>query len=261
MSAEYAYRPTDQEKLSIRLLPDTFTVSGDGVFATRQGEGMTAGDDVVFLRLHLCNLHCGMNGGWRCDAFYTEDFTTKEFWTEAKQWSISETAEKLNTEWENGHPENNKKKVVVSGGEPLIQQDRILKLKEVMPEWQFEIETNGTIVPSPELADCQFNCSPKLANSGNRLAARYKPEALKAINSMPNSQFKFVVSEPEDLLEVDKIVAECELDMEKVQIMPEGWSVDEVSAHAEAVSSEVAQRGYQIIQRNQLIWYGNKRRT
>lgn len=255
------YRPTPEEISSIKLLPDTFTVSGDGVFATRQGEGITAGENVVFLRLHLCNLHCGMQGGWRCDAFYTEDPTTPEFWKEAKHWNIEETAQKIDTEWAQGHPEKENKRLVISGGEPLIQQDRIIKLKDRLSEWEIEIETNGTQTPSPELSDCQFNCSPKLANSGNSLARRYKPDALKAINAMPKSQFKFVVSAPDDFEEIDKIVRECELDHSKIQIMPEGWTVNEVSDHASMVQEAAQERGYNVIQRYHLIWFGNKRRT
>jgi hypothetical protein len=53
---------------------DSLTVSE--IFGpTWQGEGPTLGRLCTFIRLGACNLTCGANGGWKCDANYTWDWT------------------------------------------------------------------------------------------------------------------------------------------------------------------------------------------
>lgn len=255
------YVPTTQDILRLRVDPNKFKVSGDEVFATLQGEGITAGSPSVFLRLQLCNLACGVNGGWKCDTGYTWDRTTPEFWNEPADWDYDYTAERIQMAWNGKFGQQEGQRIVVTGGEPLIQQKKIAELRRRLPGWEFEIETNGTIMPIPELSDCQFNCSPKLSNSGNPLEKRYKPNVLKHINKLPKSQFKFVVTKPDDFLEVQQMIDECNLNPEKILVMPEGQTAEEVALHAYAVADEVASRGWKITMRNQLIWYGSKRRT
>jgi organic radical activating enzyme len=67
-----------------------------------------------------------------------------------------------------------------------------------------EIETNGTIYieePLFRLLD-QINCSPKLSNSGMTEKQRIVPEAIKRIIEHSNYQFKFVISNEEDIQEM-----------------------------------------------------------
>lgn len=259
--AETIYQPTVEEIVRIKPTPDKLKVSGDGVFATLQGEGVTAGLPSVFLRLHFCNLTCGVPNGWKCDTGYTWNKTKPEFWQEPEDWPYQETALRAEDAWNAEFADNQGKRLVITGGEPLIQQRKIAKLLAYLPGWTIEIETNGTILPIPELLGCQFNCSPKLENSGNSFQRRYRPEVLKTINRLPKSQFKFVVVEPSDLEEVDRIVTECGLNPEKILIMPEGQTAEEVEIHASKVKEDVEARGWKITLRNQLIWYGPKRRT
>src|SRR3990167_8611526 len=255
------YQPTPEDRERIRPKPDLLKVSGDGVFATLQGEGVTAGEPSVFLRLHYCNLTCGNPEGWKCDTWYTWDKEREEYWTESSDVSFREIAATMEAAWESAFDANGTKRAVITGGEHLLQQSKIIKLIEELPDWDIEIETNGTIVPAPELGDCQFNCSPKLENSGNSKARRYNPSALKAINALPNSWFKFVVSDTSDLDEIDELVRDCELNEDKLLIMPEGQTADVVEGHAQLVRDAVNERGWKITMRNQLIWYGDKRRT
>lgn len=255
------YRPTKEDIQRVRPQKDKLKISGDGVFATLQGEGITAGLPSVFLRLHYCNLTCGVPSGWQCDTGYTWDRTKPEFWKEPKDWSYKETASYIRRAWGENFENKGERRLVITGGEPLIQQTKITKLLEHLRDWEIEIETNGTIVPLAEIQTCQFNCSPKLENSGNPLKRRYKPEVLKAINSLPKSQFKFVVAEPSDLDEVEKIASECSLNPEKILIMPEGQTVEQVELHANKVREAVVTKGWRITMRNQILWYGSRRRT
>ena len=67
-----------------------------------------------------------------------------------------------------------------------------------------EIETNGTIVIGEELLSLldQINCSPKLSNSGMTVKQRINPEAIERIKQHSNYQFKFVISNEEDIEEL-----------------------------------------------------------
>jgi len=68
----------------------------------------------------------------------------------------------------------------------------------------YEIETNGTIYIDTLLFVKlkQINCSPKLSNSGMSEKQRINPEAIKRIMEHPNYQFKFVISNEEDVQEI-----------------------------------------------------------
>lgn len=261
MMTQKIYKPTPEDRERIKSQPDKLKISGDGVFATLQGEGITAGLPCVFLRLHYCNLTCGVPKGWFCDTSYTWDTTKREFWQEPEDWSYEKAATKISDVWNSAFPDQKERRLVITGGEPLLQQRKIAKLLQELPEWQVEIETNGTIMPISELHICQFNCSPKLENSGNTLQKRYRPEVLKVINKLPKSQFKFVVTRPSDLDEIDKIIRECDLNAEKILVMPEGYTKEEVKSHLNLIRKAVEARGWRITLRNQLIWFGSKRRT
>ena len=67
-----------------------------------------------------------------------------------------------------------------------------------------EIETNGTVVIEDNLFQLlnQINCSPKLSNSGLDAKQRINPDAIKRIMEHSNYQFKFVISNEEDIVEM-----------------------------------------------------------
>ena len=67
-----------------------------------------------------------------------------------------------------------------------------------------EIETNGTVYIEKDLFGIidQINCSPKLSNSGMTEKQRINSEAIKRIMEHNNYQFKFVISNEEDVKEL-----------------------------------------------------------
>jgi len=263
------YQPSEKEKQNMVFKNGFFKVSGDKIFATLQGEGLfekdggTAGCPAVFFRLQFCNLHCGQKGGWKCDTGYTWDIGRQEYWTEPEDWSVEKTISEIEKAWNEKFadidPKN--KRVVITGGEPLLQQNLIIELVEKMPDWHFEIETNGTITPDIKLLKCQINCSPKLENSGNEKQLRYKPDVLREINDFSLSWFKFVVNDVRDFEEIKLIVSECNLKSEKILIMPEGFTLEVVNNHFKTIEKDVVSHGWRITNRNQLLWFGTKRRT
>ncbi len=110
--------------------------------------------------------------------------------------------------------------LVVTGGEPLLQEEALGKLLQWLPEWEVEIETNGTL-PPPTWADrCQWNVSPKLANSGEPKEKRWHPEILRQFTGL-DAIFKFVVQQESDLPEVEQYIREVPLPRERTYLMPE----------------------------------------
>ena len=171
---------------------------------TIQGEGKSAGQDVVFLRLAMCNLHCiwcdtPHTWNWEGTKFaHPEKFDQeKEVHLEDAQ-SIVEVLENLALD--------TIRTVIVSGGEPLLQQKALVPLFEELWEkqWWIEVETNGTVTPSADmlmLVD-QFNVSPKLSNSEDPFKLRWKKKALAVLAKSWKTNFKFVVESPKDIPEI-----------------------------------------------------------
>lgn len=86
-----------------------------------------------------------------------------------------------------------------------------------------EIETNGTVYIEDDLFKIldQINCSPKLSNSGMTQKQRIVPEAIKRIMEHPNYQFKFVISNEDDIKEMFKdFIEPFNIPLKNVVCMP-----------------------------------------
>ncbi len=244
---------------------NTLAVSGDRVFFTEQGEGLTAGMPAVFLRLHYCNLNCR----W-CDTPYTWNKNMPEFHSEREQWSLEETSRNIHESWRNGittYPNRSAvPRLVISGGEPLLQHKRIAELIR-RPEfrgWEIEIETNGTIlVPGDFPKEVQFNCSPKLSNSGIPAERRIRREVLQSMAENNNVVFKFVV---ETIADIDEILRDYlpiipDLPRNRIYIMPQGTNVESIDTIRENMRMRVEKEGFVLGDRQHIRKHGNKRRT
>lgn len=245
---------TERDRSVFKAVEGSLRVSGDKVFYTLQGEGVSMGTPASFLRLHNCNLKCS----W-CDAWYTWNTDTPEFWTESVLWTIEETRRNIEESWGCENPVI-PRRIVVTGGEPLMQQQGIEGLLKTMEDWVPEIETNGTIMPVEYLLDrCQFNCSPKLSNSGNHLRRRIKSDVLKILNEN-NATFKFVVQDEDDVEEVETdFVQPFSLDPNKVILMPEGVTMEEVAHNARKIVEAAKLKGYRLLNRLQCDIWGSQR--
>jgi len=233
-----------------------FKVSGDGCFYTLQGEGITMGMPAVFLRLHVCNLQCV----W-CDSWYTWNKKTPQFWQEAFNWSIEETEKRLMEEWK-CTDKRVPMRVIVTGGEPMLQKDLISELALRHLDWRWEIETNGTLMPTQVMFEhFQFNCSPKLENSKNPAVLRIKPDVLRFIDRA-TSQFKFVVMAKEDLDEIERdFISTGFIRKDKVILMPEGVTSQAIWEHAREVAEYAKVKGYRMMGRMQTDVWGTRRRV
>jgi hypothetical protein len=86
-----------------------------------------------------------------------------------------------------------------------------------------EIETNGTNYIEKDLFSSlqQINCSPKLSNSGLSAKQRINPAAIARIMEHSNYQFKFVISNEEDVQEIFRdFIVPFSVPLSKVVCMP-----------------------------------------
>ena len=242
---------------------------GDGpeIFHTIQGEGVSVGAPAVFIRASRCNLHCG----W-CDTDHTWNF-------EGTPWPHEKDAvpgyakfPKAEVTFEIGPLKAAEQvlafgcpRTVITGGEPLLQESAFLEMirhiRERQPEHQFEVETNGTRIPSPAFHEAvnQFNISPKLANAGMPESLRLNAAALRFFAGSPKAWFKFVVAEPADLEEIQALCSAHSLPAQRVLLMPEGRTVAELDRNAPWLADICRDRGFRFCDRLHIRLWGDKR--
>lgn len=219
------------------------------IFESIQGEGASAGLPSTFVRLAVCNLRCS----W-CDTAYTWDWKRYDRAEQVVETSIEEVLGAIS--------ERAPRNVVVTGGEPLVQRLALQPLMLALRrrEYRIEVETNGTIPPAglSGLID-QWNVSPKLASSGNAGLARIRLAALAALVAEPRAFFKFVVSGPGDLPEIESVVAFTGIRTEQVILMPQGRTRDELESASAWLAAECTRRGWRFSTRLHILIWGDKR--
>lgn len=240
---------------------------GPEIFHTIQGEGVSVGMPAVFIRASRCNLHCV----W-CDTDHTWNFAGtpwphekdsipgySKFSKEAVTFEIdpADAAEKILTF---GCP-----RTVITGGEPLLQEaaflEMIHQIRKREADHQFEVETNGTRIPSPAFhaAVDQFNISPKLTNSAMPETLRIHPAALTFFASSPKAWFKFVVATPEDLIEISALCLTHGIPKHRVLLMPEGRTPADLDRHSAWLAEVCRDRGFRFSDRLHIRIWGDKR--
>jgi 7-carboxy-7-deazaguanine synthase len=220
------------------------------IFASIQGEGVSIGVPSVFVRLSGCNLACN----W-CDTRYTWDWDRYDPRVESMRLHVADVVKRVE--------QLGGRNVVITGGEPLLQQRHLVGLTTLLKctERRLEVETGGTLVPKPELAASidQWNVSPKLANSGNAAARREVPEALAWFASQSHAYFKFVIVEPEDLGEVDALVDRYHIARDRVLLMPEGVNAETLQQRSSWLVPRAQERGYRFTTRLHVLLWGDQR--
>ncbi len=223
---------------------------------TLQGEGPALGTPAVFLRLAGCNLACV----W-CDTPYSWDWKRYDKAAEVHRMTTAEVADAVLQH----SPDVPNPLVVVSGGEPMLQQAGLADLFRESgdlggPLFRVHVETAGTLGPKEPFGSVveQFVVSPKLAHSGNPLEKRYQPDALARLNETGRVAWKFVVQEVSQLDEVAEFITTNHL-TGPVYIMPEGFEPGRLAAVGAAIADAVVARGWQFTPRLHVMIWGTKR--
>ena len=220
------------------------------IFHSIQGEGVSLGVPTVFLRLATCNLTCT----W-CDTRYTWDWKSYSYAESVAEYDVADLESRVLT-----HGCNH---LVITGGEPLMQQRNLAPLAESLHRKGVycEVETNGTFEPSPQMRDAisQWNVSPKLGNSGETLKKREVPDALRAFSGMDNAFFKFVIAAPEDVAEVEALVQRYDIVHERVLLMPEGTTPAALNERARWLAELCRREGFRMTTRLHILLWGDER--
>ena len=219
------------------------------VFDSIQGEGIHAGKPSVFLRTALCNLKCV----W-CDTKYTWDWDNYDYSKEVHELPIEKILEKIK-EFEPKH-------VVITGGEPLIQQNDIASLlSKLGSDYFVEVETDCTIIPDSVMLEHvnHWNVSPKTSNSGNSREAREIPQCYDFFIKLENSVFKFVIENESDLKEIDELITKYSIPKNKILLMPQASTKDELNLKKEEIEKIAIAKGLLFSSRLQVERWGNQR--
>lgn len=215
---------------------------------TLQGEGPSVGQRALFVRLSGCNLDCS----W-CDTPYTWDWRRYRQSEQSRDMPVTEI-----TDWIWARDTD---LIVITGGEPLIQQRRLLPLVAALTAdgRQVEIETNGTIAPEPALAEwvTRFNVSPKLIGSGVPAAKRVRAGALAALRDGGKAVFKFVITGDDDVAELLEL--QLRHGLAPVWVMPQGVSEQAVLTGMRSLAEPALEHGWNLTPRLHVLLWGDQR--
>ena len=204
----------------------------------------------MFLRLATCNLACS----W-CDTKYTWDWQNFNYQTEVVELGPEIVQQKIQA-YDCSH-------VVITGGEPMLQQEELQPLvKSLAAEgYTFEVETNGTIPPTPGMLRHigQWNVSPKLRTSGNQLLETQNPLVLQTFAALPDAYFKFVIAVESDVDEVCTLRDQYDLAPQRILLMPEGRTLDALARKSTWLPELCVRHGFRFTTRLHIILWGDER--
>lgn len=236
------------------------TLTADYVFHTVQGEGKYLGVPSVFVRLSACNLRCEWSNGdgttTKCDTPYSSHEPEKNL------KPISEVVQDV-LKFKCKH-------VVVTGGEPMLQQNTVLLINELAKHGKYvTVETNGTIY-----RDCKaafWSVSPKMATSCPHTSEHFESHHAKRLNLKALSdivklhhQLKFVCNSHHDIEEIKQLISAIATlnggyDCENIYLMPQGVSPEQFDKRLPWIIEAAKENGWNVTDRFHVRVWGHKR--
>jgi 7-carboxy-7-deazaguanine synthase len=212
------------------------------IFHSIQGEGLLVGVPSVFIRLSGCPSRCR----W-CDTKYAWDYDAG---------TACEPADLIDqvSRWACRH-------VVITGGEPMANPDLsprfgLMELTQGLRTAgrHITIETSG-VVFVPDLACDLMSISPKL--DGRQHGPR--PILQNLIGAYPY-QLKFVVETAEDWPQIEQCIGQLPgLDRERVMLMPQAATPEELAARSPVVAELCKRTGLRFGSRLHIALWGGRR--
>ena len=227
------------------------------IFHSVQGEGLMIGVPSVFIRTSGCNLRCR----W-CDTPYAS-------WNPAGETMELDAIMKRVLSYKCRH-------AVLTGGEPMVASG----IHELAAALRAEgihitIETAATIAPGGIAFDLA-SLSPKLANSTPDATSagpwsmrheetRLNPGVIRQWLESGLSQLKFVVSNVEDLPEIEELLNEVGVipgfTRDRVLLMPEGTDAEALRERGPVLAEICLEHGFRYAPRLHIELFGNTRGT
>jgi 7-carboxy-7-deazaguanine synthase len=242
------------------------------IFYSIQGEGKLVGVPSVFVRVSGCNLRCV----W-CDTPYAS-------WSpEGEELSVERIVEEVSRH-SAGH-------VVLTGGEPMMFKEMAGLIWELKRAGKHvTVETAGTLwlegpPPLPVGGIDLASVSPKLSNStpwereGGRFAVAHERQrinldvlkrfAMGGDGVVRECQWKFVISQEEDLAEMEELVGRLNAQLPEgsriepgdVVLMPEGIEAAALTERSRWLAEVCKEKGYRLSPRLHVYLWGNRRGT
>lgn len=225
-------------------------------FVSIQGEGPSSGEPALFLRLANCNLNCV----W-CDTRHSWDWDAYDKTEEVENVDPELLVERLTSVLP-----PSVKLLVLTGGEPLLHQSAIMgiltKLLVRHPHVRVEVETNGTIAPTPQMQEVVhlFVVSPKLPNSAIPEKRRIRLPVLSAFSRM-NAVLKFVLENPDEIAEASALAAGSGFDSSRVWVMPQTTTAASLGPLVAALAPEAIRAGFKVSSRLHVLAWSDARGT
>jgi 7-carboxy-7-deazaguanine synthase len=239
--------------------------------AVIQGEGKFTGHPSFLIRTSGCNLNCQFKGSL-CDA-------SKESWnhnnTSNKLFSLHDI-DKVIKQYPNIY------KVFITGGNPTTNAKMFMDIVKVCQDnnLQIHIEDNGTQFNPLFIGELDFiSLSPKLKNSipvpgsfakeiNREVTESDKKIHLKNYRNIDSLkkwigyfdyQLKFVVSDEEELQEIEDLINEIDADRNRVYLMPEGATREQLESRRKWVYETCLKLGYNYTDRLHILVYDDKK--
>ena len=219
------------------------------IFFSIQGEGKLAGMPSVFIRTSGCNLRCT----W-CD---TPDCSWEP---RGESMEIDDILDRVS--------DHATQYVVLTGGEPMIASG-IEQLTHRLKDGGYHITIETAATVWKEIVCDLASVSPKTDNStpwerdgGRRAddheAKRINLDVIRRFMAMPDYQLKFVMDAPEDLTEVDILLARIgDYELDNVLLMAQGITREELAGRTPWIAEMCKKRGFRFCPRLQIDLYGD----
>jgi 7-carboxy-7-deazaguanine synthase len=159
------------------------------IFYSIQGEGKWTGLPNIFIRTSGCNLRCSY-----CDTKYAN--------YEFKEMKINDILNKIKKYY--------CKKICITGGEPLIQEE-IIKLVNILIKnnYDISIETNGSINIKPFSNKKSVMISMDFKSPSSNMTEKMLYKNIKYLKN--KDQFKFIIKDLKDYKFAKEIIKNNEI--------------------------------------------------
>ena len=254
----------DKDGKLLKELP----ASGLHVAGTIQGEGKLNGIPSLFIRLAGCNLHCTWKtlagNTCECDTAYAAFKVENSF-----SLPVEEIVRIIS------HNRGNIDHIVITGGEPFLQADKVralcLQLKKES-HFHITVETNATLYVEEcaEMIDF-FSLSPKLSGSvppaphaDHHNKTRINIPAIQSFitharKNKKDFQLKFVYSGENDVIEIQALLRQLDgWTNEDILLMPMGATPEELNLTIPKTLEHCIRNGWRFCDRLHISLFGNK---